>query len=558
MAGQQAPTEQLPPELAGRLRGALALLHAGQARAALPELEALRDELHTLDAGLGALGGSHLAEALVAAGQRGRAVQVLGEDAARVRGPEYADIRARLLMQAAPLHPDGEFGLQLAAEADRLAASLDDPGPRVQTIETLLHLLDRHGADTGVREVADGLAVQARTAGDRPAEVRGLLRVALWDRAHGRPDQALEVARKAHAAAALLGAEHRALTAEAAALRGTLARQNGEALEAVECLDQALLAQAEPDDHTRIERALAALALGLDPAAAAADLERCMAAEDAAVAARARRALALHHLTSGDLTRAEAVARGLDGDDARAIGARLLLARGDSAQALPVLHEFGRAEPDEIAVQLALALALRQDGKPLEALGLLDLHLDRAIDRGDGAAEMQIRLARGPVLADLGDFEACRQDARRAAELAEARHLPLHHATARTQVAFALAQLDLPLEAIAELDQATLVADRVGAHAAAVQAALLAAVVDSLPVREGLDSRPVRVFESWAHAGPSRLLATLALALARRALLVDADPDQAASLCDRAEAADSEGRLSHAIAHLRTQLPAQA
>ncbi len=558
MAGDEAKGEQLPADLAARLRGALALVHAGQARSVVPELEALRDELHALDPGLGALGGSHLAEALIAAGQRGRAVQVLGEDAARVRAPEYADIRARLLMQAAPMHPDTEFGVQLAAEADRLAATLDDPGPRVQTIEMLLHLLDRHGADSGIREVADGLAVQARAAGDRPAEVRGLLRVALWDRAHGRADQALDVARKAHAVAALLGSDHAALTAEAAAMRGTLARHNGEALEAVECLDQALLAQPEPDDHTRVERALAALALGLDPARAAADLERCTAAEDPAVAARARRALALHHLAAGDSQLAEETARGLQGDDAKAIRARLLLARGRSAEALPLLHDLARAAADDLGVQLVLAQALRMDGKPLEALGLLDVHLQRAIDGGDGASELQVRLARGPVLAKLGDFESCRQDARRAAELAQARHLPLHHATARTQVAFALAQLDLPVEAIAELDQATLVADRVGAHAASVQAALLAAVLETLPVRDGLQSRPVEVLQAWSQVAPSPLLATLALALATRALRLDEDPAMAAELCDRAAWADGESRFAQAIAALRAQIPAVA
>lgn len=558
MASQGGAIERLPADLAAQLRAALAWVRAGQAKAALPDLEALRDQLHELDPGLGALAGSHLAEALVATGHRGRAVQVLGEDAARVRAPEYADVRARLLMQAAPLHPDGEFGLQLAAEADRLAASLDDPAPRVQTIETLLYLLDRHGADTGVREVADGLAVQARAAGDRPAEVRGLLRVALWDRAHGRPDRALEVARKAHAAAALLAPDQAALTAEAAALRGTLARQNGEALEAVECLDQALLAQPEPDDHTRVERALAALALGLHPAHAAAELERSTMADDAAVAARARRALALHYLVEGDLQRADSAARGLQGDDAKAIGARLLLARGRAAEALPVLHELAQAAPDETAVQLSLAQALRVDGKPLDSLGILDGLLQAAIDRGDGATELQVRLARGPVFSELGDFESCRQDARRAAELAEERHLPLHHAVARTQVAFALAQLDLAAEAVAELDQATMVADRVGAHAAAAQAALLAAVLESLPVRDGLQGRPLAVFEAWAQAGPSRLLATLGVALARRALVVDDDPVLAAELCDRAEATDTDGRLTLAIAQLRALFPAEA
>ena len=546
---------ELPAEVRSDLHEGLALVAAGQAKQALTILQSVRERLHALDPGLGALAGSHLAEALVAAGQRSRAVQVLGEDAALVRAADYTDVRAKLLMQAAPLHPDTEFGLQLAAEADRLAATLDDPRPRVQTLEMLLHLLDRHGAVHAVLPVAEGLAVQGLNAGDQPAHVRGKLRVALWYRQQGRLDKALDEARSAHSAAAVLAdPEHGPLVAEAAALRGSLARLRGEHLEALECLDQALLGQTTADETTWLQRTLAALALGVDPPRAQADLLALTSAADPSIAVQARRALALQHVDAGRLDEAAAQLAHLPADQRTAVQARLLVAQGRAAQAVPLLEQLAADAPEQLAVQLALAVALRKADRAFDALTLIDQQLTLALDGGDAWAELQLRLVRGPALADLGDYEACRQDARRAAEIAQQRHLPLHHATARTQVAYALARLDLPAEAVAELDQAATLAERVGAHATALQAALYAALVDTLAVREGLQGRPIDVLARLQTATGSGATGVVMLALARRAADVDGDVALAIELLNCAEIADSEGRLRNPIGQLRAAL----
>lgn len=546
---------ELPAAVRSDLHQGLALVAAGQAKQALSILQSVRDRLHTLDPGLGALAGSHLAEALVAAGQRSRAVQVLSEDAATVRGAEYADVRAKLLMQAAPLHPDPEFGLQLAAEADRLAATLDDPRPRVQTIEMLLHLLDRHGAVDAILPVAEGLAVQGLHAGDHPAHVRGKLRVALWYRQQGRLDKALDEARNAHSAAAVLAdPEHGPLVAEAAALRGSLARLRGEHLEALECLDQALLGQTTADETTWLQRTLAALALGVDPPRAQADLLTLSSAADPSIAAQARRALALQHVDAGRLDEAAAQLAQLPADQRPAVQARLLVAQGRAAHAVPLLEQLAADAPEQLAVQLALAVALRKADRAFEALTIVDRQLTLALDGGDTWAELQLRLVRGPTLADLGDYAACRQDARRAAEIAQQRHLPLHHATARTQVAYALARLDLPAEAVAELDQAATLAERVGAHATALQAALYAALVDTVAVREGLQGRPIDVLARLHSAAGSGATCVVMLALARRAADVDGDVALAIELLNCAETADSERRLRSPISQLRAAL----
>ena len=547
------PLQQFPPDLTARLELAIAQLRHGQARHAALDLETLRTELHALDPALGALAGSHLAEALVAAGQRSRAVQVLGEDAAKVRAPEFADIRARLLLQASPLHPDPEFGLQLAAEADRLATTLDDPQPRVHTIENLLTLLDRQGLTQGVREVADGLAVQARHAGDRPAQVRGLLRVALYDHEDGKPNLALDGARAAHACAALLPDADHALRAEAAALHGQLARETGQLLEAVEALDEALLAQASPDDHTRLLRALAALGLGLDPRRTVAELQQVTHSPDQAVADRAKRALVLYRLDAGDIAAAEALLPQLAPSSQPAVQARLLLGKGRLAEAQVVLRQLAEATPGDLGVQIALADVMRRQEQVLPALQLLDDGLAQATANGDGHGELRLRLARGPLLGQLGDRDGSRQDARRAAEIALQLHLPLHHVRARTHIAHALARLDLLDDALAELDRAATVAAQIGADVAAVQAALCAALLDAMPVQLAVAHRPLDVLAALDTLPDSAVPAVAVLALARRAVQMDGDAQTALALLHHAERSEPV-RLRLPIAQLRLQL----
>ncbi len=553
MAERTDPHPELPATLLVQLQQAQTLVAAGQARQAVAELEALRTQLHALDPALGALGGSQLAEALVAAGQRARAVQVLGEDAAKVRAPELADIRARLLLQASPLHPDAEFGLQLAAEADRLAATLDDPQPRVHTIENLLQLLDREGLRQGVREVADGLAVQAHRAGDRPAEVRGMLRVALCDKDDGELRRALDQARDAHACAALLEDHDQALLAEAAALHGQLARENGHLLEAVEALDQALLAQTPPDDATRLQRALAALGLGLDPPRATAELSHLTASQDPAIADRALRALALHLVDLGELDTAAGLLPQMAPPSRPAVQAKLLVAQGRPAEAQRVLAELAAAAPSDVGLQIALAEAERRAGRPLEALERVETALRLACDLSDDHAELRLRLARGPLVGELGDWQGSRQDARRAAELAESMHLPLHHVRARTHIAHALARLDLPDDALAELDRAAAMAAQVGADGAAVQAALCAALLDSLPTQAGLANRPIDVLAALDRVATGAVPGVALLALARRAAETDGDLDTAQALLHHAERADTQGRIAGPIAAIRAQ-----
>lgn len=521
---------------------ALGHLRGGQPKVAIAILQPLRDELAAIDAGLGALAGSHLAEALMAAGQRARAVQVLGEDAASVRAPEYADVRARLLMQAAPIHPDPDFGLQLAAEADRLAAGLDDPAPRVHTIELLLTLLDRAGIEQGIAEVADGLCVQARRAGDRPAEVRGMLRLALHARDQGDGALALDRARQAHALASLLGEDEAALTVQAAALRGQLAARRGWLLEAVECLDQALLNGNASDEGVRLQRSLAAIGLGIEVARADAELAALAHAADAQVAHAACHALAQRRIDAGDTTGAATWWAKLPADRQKGLQARAAVRDGRPADAVRLLEALAAAEPDDPAVALQLCQALRAAGQPVAALQAADPWIDAAIEAGDLYTELRARLVRGPLQADLGDFDAARQDARRAAALATELHLPLQHVAARTQVAYALARLDLPAEAAAELDLAAEQAARVGADAAAVQAALLAALVDAQPVADALASRPVDT--DAAAAGEPLLL----IALAERARRRDGDPATAQRLLSQAARADTAGRFRSAIA----------
>ncbi len=541
----QGETDDLSAEEYRLLRQALEMVAQGQARTAVPLLEGLRDRGHAVDPGLGALVGSHLAEALVAAGMRGQAIQVLGEDAAAVRDPSYADVRARLLAQAAPLHPDEDFGLQLAAEADRLAAALDDPLPRLQTMGVLLALLERGGHDQGLEVVATSLADYARRLGDSAAETQARLVLARWHAGQGRADEALEYARQAHAAAQLLGEDQRGLRGQAAAERGRLARQQGQLLEAVEALDLALADLQPADDSVRLERALAAVGLGLETQRSRAELDVLCHSGDAMVARRAQRARWLGRLARGEVAADEALPD-LAAADRQALEAQRALRQGDFAEALRLLQALQLLSPGDAPTALLLAQALRGSGQVLQALQLLDEWTDRATASADTWLELRARLQRAPLLGDLGDHEASRQDARRAAELAELLHLPLHHVAARTQVAQALARLDLPAEAVAELDKAAQQAAAVGAEAAAVRAALLGALLDPAPVRDALSWRPVDALAAADRVDPPSLGPAVLLVLARRALVQDGDRAQARLLLGRAQELD--GRLGAQLA----------
>lgn len=540
-----------------QLRAALELVAEGQARAAVPVLQELRERAHQIDAGLGALVGSHLAEALAASGQRSQAVQVLGEDAAKVRDPSYADVRARLLAQAAPLHPDEEFALQLASEADRLAATLEDPLPRLQTMGVLLALLERGGHDQGVQIVAESLADYARRLGDGPAEVQARLVLVRHFGAQEQPLQALEEARLAHAAAQLLSNEYSQLRGRSAAERGRWARQQGHLLEAVEALELALADLQPPDDAVRLERALAAAGLGLEPQQARAELEVLAHSSDTVVARRAQRASLLGRISRGELTEVAALPE-LAEADRPAILAQLALQQGQGAEALAQLRGLAQRSPGDGAVALLLAQALRMQGEPMAALQRLDELVDRGVSGGDGWLELRARLQRAPLLGELGDHQASRQDARRAAEVAEALHLPLHHVAARTQVAQALARLELVAEAVAELDRAAQHAAQVGATAAAVRAALLGALLDPAPVRDALAWRPLHPLDSADQVDPPGLAPAVLLVLARRALEQDGDLQEAENLLDRAAQLDAGlgGRLGGMIAGVREQLSA--
>jgi hypothetical protein len=540
-----------------RLKAALELVAQGQARAAVPVLQELRERAHQIDAGLGALVGSHLAEAFVASGQRSQAVQVLGEDAAKVRDPSYADVRARLLAQAAPLHPDEEFALQLASEADRLAAALEDPLPRLQTMGVLLALLERGGHEQGVQIVAESLADYARRLGDGPAEVQARLVLVRHFAAQEQPLQALEEARLAHAAAQLLSNEYSQLRGRSAAERGRWARQQGHLLEAVEALELALADLQPPDDAVRLERALAAAGLGLEPQQARAELEVLAHSSDTAVARRAQRASLLGRISRGELTEVAALPE-LAEADRPAVLAQLALQQGQGAEALAQLRGLAQRSPGDWAVGLLLAQALRMQGESMAALQRLDELVDRGVAGGDGWLELRARLQRAPLLGELGDHEASRQDARRAAEVAEALHLPLHHVAARTLVAQALARLELVAEAVAELDRAAQHAAQVGATAAAVRAALLGALLDPAPVRDALAWRPLHPLDSADQVDPPGLAPAVLLVLARRALEQDGDLQEAENLLNRAAQLDAGlgGRLSGLVGGVREQLSA--
>ena len=531
-------SDDLSAEEYRTLRQALEMIGQGQARAAVPLLRELRERAHRVDAGLGALVGSHLAEALVGAGQRTEAVQVLGEDAASVRDPSYADVRARLLAQAAPLHPDEEFGLQLAAEADRLAGTLDDPLPRLQTMGVLLALLERGGHDQGLEVVATSLADYARRLGDGTVETQARLVLSRWHASQGREREALDYARLAHAAAQLLPEERRQVRGQAAAERGRLARHQGQLLEAVETLDLALSDLQPAGDEVRLDRALAAAGLGLDVQRSRAELEVLCHSGDPAVARRALRARWLGRLARGEVAATEGLPD-LPAADLQALEAQRALRSGDFGAAVTCLEALQRVSPGDAATALLLAQALRGSGQHLQALQQLDEWVDRATASADAWLELRARLQRAPVLADLGDHESSRQDARRAAELAEQLHLPLHHVAARTQVAQALARLDLPTEAVAELDRAAQQATAVGAESAAVRAALLGALLDPAPVRDALAWRPVDALMSAERADPPILGPAVLLVLARRAMAQDHDLEQAQLLLQRAQQLDA-------------------
>lgn len=554
----QGESEDFSAEEYRQLRQALEMIGQGQARAAVPLLQALRERGHEIDPGLGALVGSHLAEALTAAGQRSQAVQVLGEDAAAVRDPGYADVRARLLAQAAPLHPDEEFGLQLAAEADRLAGTLDDPMPRLQTMGVLLALLERGGHDQGLEVVATSLADYARQLGDSAAQTQARLVLARWHAGQGRAAEALDHARQAHAAAQLLGDDQRGLRGQAAAERGRLARQQGQLLEAVEALDLALADLQPADDGVRLERALAAAGLGLEVQRSRAELDVLCHSGDAAVARRAQRARWLGRLARGEVMDGEALPE-LPAADRQALEAQRALRQGDFVEAVRLLQALQEMSPADAPATLLLAQALRGSGQVLQALQLLDECTDRALASADSWLELRARLQRAPLLGDLGDHEASRQDARRAAELAEQLHLPLHHVAARTQVAQALARLDLPAEAVAELDRAAQHAAAVGAEAAAVRAALLGALLDPAPVRDALSWRPVDALAAAGRVEPASLGPAVLLVLARRAWAQDGDAAEALQLLKRAQELDLGlgGQLAGPLKALEQELAAQ-
>lgn len=555
---QGGQADLLDGPLGDELRAALGLAehgHAEAARAAL--LHCQRTALAQGDPALAALIASHLAQALVELGKPQPALQVLMDALATLPAPEPA-LRARLLAQAAPLHFDPQAGLELAAQADQLAGRVEDPRVRVGTLQVLLALLVQGGHADGIRVVAKGLADQASWIGDRAGQTQGLLAWARQLQADGERAEALDLARQAHAAALLLDDAQRALRASAAGFRGTLARAAGQALEALDALDTALLDgglhHPEADDW-RLQRALARLSMGTQVDGARDDLRSLGQSDNAQLAQRAVQALCLSAVDAGDLATATHLVQELPADARAAVQAQVDLAQGHFVEAAQRLEQLAQAFPQDSSVAFAWAKALRACGQHAAALAVVDPWLARAEQDGDDWLELQGRLARTPTLAALGDHDAARQDARRAAALSADLHLPLHHVTACGWVALSLARLELVAEALAELHAASEFAARLGASAAALQAALAHTLLDSGAVRQGLQGRDVA--DVAAAISPPGLAAAVLLTLCRRAL-ADGDRALAQALLDRARRADGGrgGQLSDQVAQLAAQLEA--
>lgn len=450
-----------------KIRAAAALTQAGQHQPAIPLLQALLDQTAD-DVELSALVASQLADALIATGQRSQALQLLSETATQLRDPAVAAVRARVLMQAATIHPDGEFAVQLAAEADALAANLPAPQPRVETLTLLLGLLEKGKFLQGIPIVADALVVQAERSGDVPAAVRGLLVLALDPTTP--PGRDLDIARDAHARSLQLPAEQRQWRTEAARVRGQLALQRGLALEALEVLDQAQL--DEPEPATALLRAEAALLLGHDAAEVTAQLHELLNGE-ATLAQRARVLLAQIAMDSGNVEEAGRWLNELPEQQAAPLKARLAMARGAWADAEEQLVALIAENPHNLTLTLLHAQALAKSGASLQAVE----RLDELLQQPDPWLELRVRLQRGPVLAQLGDGDAARQDARRALALAQDMHLPMQLGHAAGQLAVSLARLDLRDEAAWVLRDAL---DRVQRLESATAAAQLTALLGRL------------------------------------------------------------------------------
>jgi len=542
------------PLVSPSLATALELLAQGQAESALPLLLAERASLLHVDGNRAALVGVHCAQAHVRLGQNEAALAILAEHAAALRKPEEAEVRSRVLLEAAALHPDGETALRLATEADRLAAGLPDPRARVETLSVLLALLEREGHTEAVPVCAGILAEQARYVGDEPVRARALTVRAEALRRDGTSD-ALAAARDAHALTLVLDPSDVTLRARAAALRGVLARENGHLLEAVECLDQAITDAGGTSDALRLERALAAAGMGLDPLQVREDLLRVVDG-GGPHAARARVALALAALDAGDVARTERLLGDMAPLEATAVRARLDLRRGHAADAVTALHTLAAERPDDEGVTLLLAEALWRAGDAVAAMAELDGLIDAASATPDTWRELRARLGRAPVLLHLGDADGARQDARRAADLATDLHLPMHHARARLLIAVALARLELPDEALAELADAGDVARRMGADAASLRLTLVRTLLESLPAGLALaDSDLGAALERMEEvADPPLVLATL-LALALRAAS-DGESGLAQAMLQRAWTFDEQSGGSHAdrIAALAARL----
>lgn len=538
--------ERLEGESRQQIAEALALANAGEASAAVAILEAVRDRLRPISPQLAIQVGVELASIYEKNGWRSLALDTLADEAEAARAPELSAVRARILMQAAPLHPSAETALRMAGEADRLASLMPDPRPRLQTLATMLQLLAREGRHDVLPAVADVLAQQARLVGSREVEAEAHAIRAEGLLAAGKDVDALEAARQAHALALVAGVPD--VRARAAAVRGLAARRRGELLEALECLDQAMLEDADFPHELRLERALAATGLGVDRARVQQDLADLAIDEDAQLARRARLAQANIAIDAGDSATAEAIVANLtDANDRLAMAARLDLLAGRASDAVAKLRELQLHDNSDTGVRLQLAHAQLLAGQAVPALTELDGLVAQASAARDVWLELQARLARSTVLEQLGDGEAARQDARRAAELAATLHLPVQHAQARALVALGLARLELFDEAQAEIEEALAFAARMGAETTSLRLTVLRALLDTAPTRA---SAAVQDLEQMADRVAEVVepgLVVMALhALASRALEHDRDLETAIHLHAVAAHVDAQQGGRHA------------
>ncbi len=535
------------------LATALRFLASDDAGLAVPLLEAAHERFEGKDPVLAAEIASHLSQAYVATGRRTMALELLGQAAEGVRSSGLEEIRSRILMLAAPLHPSPDAGVKLAAEADRLASAWADPRPRLYTMTTLFEQLQRAGHDEPLLPLARFMSIQAKLCGDQAfATQAAVLEAELLQIQND--SGALVQARSAHAQTLLLGDPH--WRARAAWTRGLAARQQGDFLEALECFDQVSADRGHSDDELRLERAMACAQLGVEAEQTAKTLEAVSTCPDPALSRRALLALANWTLDGGQLEAAEHWLGQLTATaDQQAVRARLHLARGEGQKALQLLEVLESSAPTSPGLTLLHAEALAAAGGLTQALRLLDA-LVRSAQSQDRWLLLRALLQRAAVWTAQGATDQARLDARQAADIAEEMHLPVHHARARALVALALARQDLTEEAISEIVAAADMAQRLGATGESTRLLLLQALVEPADRAAWQGAALTATLEAAQALVDPRLLSVVLMALAAQAWDGEGDADAANALVSFASTLDGQigNRLSNAIAALRARI----